>query len=441
MKDPSEEDWDRLRRYGSWIRELRFSELHPDQERISWCSRELTIGKTVFTQLSLTFPTGLVCSGLQKLKWLSSHDWLPSLRHFLSPTLAEIKIFTTPPDGPLQTPLPSIPVLPGSYLRSLHLTFHPTNDEAFGNSASVTILQCGAFLEGLQTSAQLSEAAVSHLVGLRHLRTLRIGSDPPAGPLLPSSDVFPSLKILILDGAVGHKWLPFLGAAQGNCSTDGDSRTTEVGMRGSLTNLYCLGGTPVDPAFISSLCIFRKLTHVFVDGSCTKGGGCTFLLTDGDLTKLANALPDIKSLRLGSPCSANRCRTTALSLLALSTHCLKLETLEVHFDTTKIARVLDRLFKEPQYERMRSLQRCPLQYLAVADTPISTDDVNTVAIHLSGIFHGLQGFHCRNREWIEVSRQVQLLSDPGSQTLADARTVSMILRQLLLYPPQWSADS
>jgi len=330
--------------------ELCVSEHQPDEEfflgrRIA---RKFFIGKSVFTQLSLSFPAGLVCPGLQKLEWLSSHHWLPALRHFLSPTLAEIRIFTTPLDGPFPTPLPAIPVLPCLYLRSLQLTFHPADDEAFGNLASVTILQCSVFLERLETSAHLSTAATSHLLGLHHLRYLRIRSEPPSD-LIPSNNIFPSLETLILNNGVGHKWLSFLGAAQGNSSTDGELGTSEAGMRATLMKLCCLGGTTVvDPAFISSLCVFRKLTHVFVDGSCSREGGCTFLLTDDDVVKLADALADIKCLRLSSPCSANRCHTTVFSLFTLSTRCLKSISLEIHFNTTDISHVLDRFFKEPR---------------------------------------------------------------------------------------------
>jgi hypothetical protein len=414
------------------MRELCLNERRPDDETVSRPPWEITIGENLLAQLSLAFPTELVCPGLQKLKWFSSHRLLPSLRHFLSPTLAEIEIFTIPPTGPFQTSPLAIPVLPRSYLQSLRLTFHPANDEDFGNSASDTILQCRAPLERLETSAQLSEAAVSHLIQLPHLRTLRIRSDPPSGPIVPSS-ILPSLETLILDDGVGHKWLSFFGAAQEDSSMDGEPRTPEAGMRATFTSLYFLGETTVDPGFVSSLCTFRKLTHVFVDGFCSKEGGCTFLLTDDDVTKLADALPDIKSLRLGSPCSANRCHTTALSLFILSTRCLQLKTLEIHFNTTRISHVLDRLFKEPQYETMRSLPRCPLRYLNVADTPISTRDVGSVAIYFSGMFHGLQGFYGRNRKWIEVSRQVRLLYNLRLEIAPATCIVSTISRA----PPQW----
>jgi hypothetical protein len=408
VKDPSKEDWERLRRYGSWMRELYLSESHPDEgELVPTYNDEPIIGRNVFTQLSLASPTGLVCSGLRKLKWHSSRHWLPSLRHFLPPTLAEIEIFTTPSDGPFGVPPPTIPVLPGACLRSLRLTFHPADSEAVRNSASVTILRCCAFLERLETSAQLSEAAVSHLVGLRYLRTLRMGSDPPPD-LFISSDTFPSLETLILDNGVGHKWLSLLGAARENGSADGDS-TTSVGTRATLTGLYCLGGMTVDPTIISSLCTFQKLTHVFIDGACSTGGGCTFLLTDDDLAKLANALPDIKSLRLGSPCPANRCRTTILSLFMLSTRCLRLKTLEIHFNTTGINHDFERLFEEPQNKTMRSLPRCPLRCLTVADTPIPGDDAGLVAICLSGIFCELRGFRGHHRKWAEASRMARSL--------------------------------
>jgi len=406
------------------MRELRLDERHPDKQFIKFrrTRGEFTIGKNVFAQLSLAFPTKLVCSGLRELEWLSSHHWLPALRHFLSPTLTKIKIFTTPPDDPLQIPLPAIPALPGSYLQSLELTFYPADDEPFGNSTSLTILQCGAFLERLETSAQLSEAAVSHLLGLRHLRTLRTRSDPPSHLGLPSSDIFPSLETLVLDNRVGRRWLFFLEAAQESGSTNGDLRTPVAGMKATLTRLFCRGwgGITVDPAFVSSLCIFQKLTRVFVDSSCSKKNGCTFLLTDDDVKKLAGALPSVTSLRLGVPCSANRCHTTALSLYTLSTHCPGLDYLEIHFNTTELSHVLDRLFKGPQYTTVRSHPRCPLRYLGVGDTPISSRDLDSVVIYFPRMFHELQGFRgSYGIGWPEASRKIQTTYDIISRILPD----------------------
>jgi len=406
------------------MRVLCLNERDPDGK--GGGSGEPIIRNNAFNQLSLAFPTDFVCPGLQKLKWLSSHRSLPSLRHFLSPTLAEITIFTTPLVFPFRTPLPAIPVLPGSYLRSLQLTFYPADDETFGNSASITILQCGVFLERLETSAQLSKAAASHLLGLRHLRTLRIRSDLPSEIAIPSFPVLPSLETLVLDNGVGRKWLFFLVAAQDNSTADGGSGTSEAGMATALTKLCCQGGITVDSTFISSLCIFRRLTHIFVESSCSMEGRCTFLLTDDDVTKLADALPNIKSLRLGSPCIANRCQTTVFSLFTLSTRCLKLRSLEIHFNTTNIGHVLGQLFKAPQYQTMRSLPRCPLRYLAVANTPISSRDLPAVVIYLSGIFHGLQGFRGRHRKWIEASREVRLLYNLRSHIAAGTCIVSTI---------------
>lgn len=124
--------------------------------------------------------------------------------------------------------------------------------------------------------------------------------------------------------------------------------------------------------------------------------------------ELADALPGLRSLRLGSPCWANRCRTTALSLFTLSTRCPKLRHLEIYFNTTRIGHDLDRLFKEPQYQTMRSLPRYPLRNLTVGNIPISSHDLEPTVVQLSGIFHGLQGFRGRGR-WIEASRKARSL--------------------------------
>ena len=161
---------------GPNIRSIGYQEIHPRQDRVHPAIACFSYGAGVFgtAKAEVAFVAPLVT--------------LPPPLPL--PTLAKIKIFTTPPDGPIQTPPPAILTIPGSYLRSLQLTFHPADDEAFGNSVSATILQCGAFLERLETSVRLSEAAVSHLVGLRYLRTLRIGSDPhQAQPSPPASSL------------------------------------------------------------------------------------------------------------------------------------------------------------------------------------------------------------------------------------------------------------
>ena len=224
----------------------------------------------------------------------------------------------------------------------------------------MTTFQCGAFLEQLETPAQLSRSTVSCLIGLHHLHTLQARSDPRLDPVVPS-DIFASLETLTLDGGVGQKWPSFLGAS-------------ENGMKVTLANLHYLGGTTVDPDFISFLRIFQKLAR--------KEGGCTFLLTDDYVTRLANAL---KSLRLGSLAIIT---PTPFSLLTISARHLKLKTLGVHFNTTNIGHVLDRLFKQPRYEMMCSLLRCPVHYLAVADTQIPTRDPGTTFLGYSTACRG-----------------------------------------------------
>ena len=81
------------------------------------------------------------------------------------------------------------------------------------------------------------------------------------------------------------------------------------------------------------------MTRYFVElyaGTRYPTDGCTLHLTDNDVEKLVAALPRLESLRLGAPCSLNSCDTTAASLLPISTRCLGLTVLEVHFNTITI---------------------------------------------------------------------------------------------------------
>ena len=50
------------------MRKLSLNEHHPDELVVICRDMEITMGKNVFTRLSLAFPTELVCPQLQKLK-------------------------------------------------------------------------------------------------------------------------------------------------------------------------------------------------------------------------------------------------------------------------------------------------------------------------------------------------------------------------------------
>ena len=110
--------------------------------------------------------------------------------------------------------------------------------------------------------------------------------------------------------------------------------------------------------------------------------GCVSHLTDGGMGNLAAALPRSKILQLGRPCRYNSCDTTVASLLLISTHCLYLAVLEVHFNTLTIAGDMQHPLSTDS-ERDRA--KCELRGLMVGYLPlgVSGEDFDVVVMGLN----------------------------------------------------------
>ena len=160
----------------------------------------------------------------------------------------------------------------------------------------------------------------------------------------------------------------------------------------TLKLLHCPENTPVDPRLLSSISSFRNLVALYVGNDyCNTDGMCTFGLTDDDVGNLAVALPSLVSLGLGEACGLNSCHTTITSLLSISTHCLGLTLLEIHFNTRTIVDDMRRLLDEGSG---RDKPRCELGSLLVGCLPlrVRVEDVGTVAMGFADIFPCLKDF-------------------------------------------------
>ena len=76
---------------------------------------------------------------------------------------------------------------------------------------------------------------------------------------------------------------------------------------------------------------FRRLTTLNLGSSCTEER-CGVQLNDPIISELAMALPQLTSLMLGGiPCEASTSDVTIASLVEISTHCVGLDILRLHF--------------------------------------------------------------------------------------------------------------
>ena len=214
--------------------------------------------------------------------------------------------------------------------------------------------------------APLSDASVNHLIQLLHLRIWHIEGPPPNYSTSSLPLVFPPLTESTLGEGAARGWLSFLGHLEGNASTmQGVTPLSRV--KDSLTslNINDFSYPIIDVSFTTPIQIFRNLVQLWVGVYCPggeEGGQCTFRLDGDEVAKLAMPLPQLKSLSLGIPCPKNICATTVASLLPISVHCIELEDLAIHFNTTSIVDDFGNISKDPKFRELRSLPRCTLSY-------------------------------------------------------------------------------
>ena len=271
---------------------------------------------------------------------------------------------------------------------------------ALRDPLSSVVLRCGPSLTEFISTVPLSDAAVDHLIRLPRLCTCHIEGPPPR--YHPSGlPPFPPLTELALGRGAGHGWLSLLNLSGASS-----------GVRESLKTLKFSSPT-IDNSFASTIRIFRNLVDLDVVFFCDCGNGdnqCAFKLDNDNVTELVVALPQLEFLLLGHPCSANVCATTIACLLLISVHCIKLQVLVIHFNTTDIVDDLKNISDNPRFQELRSRPRCILSHMDVHKTPLALDEpgFETVAKGMIDIFPSLQSCEgtVQNLDWGKVSEKI-----------------------------------
>ena len=210
-----------------------------------------------------------------------------------------------------------------------------------------------------------------------------VGTHEPPQTLPPVT--FPSLEELRLEPAA-LPWLHLLASHRGETIQKGFTPVvSRTNIRETLKSLECTGINTIDSAFASSVANFRNLVDVQVTGYCLGLTGCISRITDGDIEDLATALPRLTSVKLLRPCGLNSGKTTILSLLSLSIHCLGLHFLEIHFNTRTIIGDIQRLL-DGNFGGNKA--KCKLWNLVVGEAPLEVDeeDIETIVMGLRLIF-------------------------------------------------------
>ena len=292
-----------------------------------------------------------------------------------------------------------------SSLEDLTCNFHTRREALLEDAISSFVCRRGSSLRSFNSDVLLSEAAIHHLMQLPNLRCWAASYHEP--PPTPPPVAFPPLKVLSLKQAA-LPWLHLFASHGKEIVQEGSiPAASRSNIKETLESLMYLSATTIDPTFVSSVINFRNLAFLQVNGYCLGPEGCISRLTDGDVERLAAALPRLETLRLESPCSSNSCNTTVASLMSISVNCLNLMVLEVHFNTVDIVRDL-RLLIDGSSGHDRP--KCKVGGLMVGDVPLDVHevDVETVAMGFRAILPCLANF-IGSGKWLSVQAALSAL--------------------------------
>ena len=409
VRDPAPGDWDRVKRYASWMRQVHLYEwMHP--------------GKETFKKLRLNSPPGGWFPTLQDLSFCIKDETIPYADLFFSPHLKRVSIVVTTawkytgiPPRVLPLLVPTLSALPTSALEQISVqTRHRTVPWAhLKDLFSSIVLRCGPSFTEYDSPIPLSDAALDHLIQLPHLHTWCIYGPPPTYPASSLPLVFPPLRELTLGGGATRGWLPLLGRLEGGtAAAQGVTPLFKAKESLKVLNVEETLGIDIDPSSVSTIQCFRNLVHLNWWSFCYRndhdGDECIFKLNNDNITELTMALTQLESLLLGYPCSENTCFTTVACLLPISVHCNKLEKLRIHFNTTNIVDDFKNILEDPRFQQLRSLPRCPLVRLDAGRIPLNLDKSGseTVVKGMIDIFPSLTLLEGRERSWDKLSKEI-----------------------------------
>ena len=392
----------RLKRYAPWIRRLVV---------IAWGLPE-EITKLFVPTWSNTQP--LLHFRLRELSWRLNRPNFSLFTTFLSPHLTKIDIKMDPfgrSAGKVPTEVVAVMrmafrMFPSSLQSlSIYLGIGPEagliEEIGLTHDISTFILRCGESLRGFHSNLMLSPEGVTHLVNLPHLRDWTTEQKPPRVTALirngipggPTS-LLPSLRSLRLRGEAAPEWFSLFDTdtTKHRCPP-----RTVVGR--NLSHLiYNHPTLPIDSTLLSKLIPLTNLVEITAGLQCMqRGAGCASRFSDQDVEHLALALPKLEVLVLGeTPCGANTCPTTILSLLFLSIHCASLKLLSVHFRTTHMAMDVMAMVDYAHSHDLHRRPKCVLEELVAGDQIAQLEDHEfaLASMGISTIFPSLTRIQC-----------------------------------------------
>lgn len=363
-----------------------------------WMGPSLSL--KAWQELSIIRPARLL-SNLQSLEWYSATETFSYIDLFLSARLTSLNVRVVPDIPNVGSILASLPVGTLEELRFLD----SSEDRAVQDAISNSVLRTTAALRSIEVSSDLSDAAIRHITRLPNLSDASV-SFGNMGQLSASADTtFPSLRTLETRVDNGGGWKYLMQNAKSLDSTVLHSLSVlqpeeivavfgfliDEGFHRTMHRLSFAALQPCDliPHVLAPLVKFRTLTRLSVTSSCDPTR-CRSRLTNDVLAQLAEALPQLVELFLGAtPCRSPGREITLAGLRPLSTHCIYLETVQIHFSALDIPTdIPDDALTNPSDQEPLGPNHCHLLQLVVGDLPVSAseDSLLIIAYFLRQLF-------------------------------------------------------
>ena len=350
--------------------------------------------------------------------WDHSWDSLPFLRLFLNPGLVDVDIRF--PDNNLHVyRRATISLIPARDLTDLRLQRMGPADPLSMDAVYNLLEQASETLRSVDLGGDPSVAIIEKLLQLPNLRHLDVIL--PETRIPPPAVVFPSLEELIVSYGEAASWvhvlrnipnpalrelqINFSGSSPAYFQTLGPS-LLDANVDKTLKSLKCIckDGILLTEAGLRPFISFGRLTKLHLNSPCTEER-CNFQLNDSIISELAAALPRLTSVELGgTPCKVPTSDVTISSLVALSTHCIDLDSLQLHFNAKDI--IYHNLSANSQTHKFS----CKLRSLAGGSQPLPTnhDEILLVTFTILRIFPHLETISKSRQNWDQVRRAVLL---------------------------------
>ena len=353
-RNPSQEEWERFRRYTARVTVLGVPKLdfrlimRPVDNCLACISKETVQIFWTESQRGGFWP------GVRSLEcYVADWNTTPLISSFLTPTITRLNLFFPHKSNPLLPPTLSLISDTCHRLQSLIID-HRASSSPPGSDIGRLISALGSTLRSIKVRSFTPPEIFPVIFKLPLLRNLEL-EEPRLPDQIPPGTL-PPLETVEFAGDHGPNLAEFLRRFSvkkfARVAVDSNVAIQPLpllsSLTGATTTMKYITLSPVTTLCRSSialLCTFTNMTYLVVRCVCTKPkihSQCSLRLTDQDLLDLGEALPRIRSLGLSPWCFIQR-HFAFKTVVHLSRICGSLEYLAAKVDFTSFVRGYDQM--------------------------------------------------------------------------------------------------